>query len=54
MTASVLNQTHNRFRITLVIVVMPTFFQALDLAQPKKDNWVSSPSNFFHFSLLNC
>ena len=50
MTASVLNQTHKRFRIMLFIVVMPTFFLALDIAQPKKkDKWISSPSNFFSF-----
>ena len=31
------------------MIVMPTFFPALDIAHSKKDKWIRSPS---HFSFL--
>ena len=31
------------------VIVMPTFFQALDITHPTKDKWNSSPSHFSSF-----
>ena len=32
--------------------VMSTFFQALDIAQPRKDKWINCPSQFSSFPLV--
>ena len=31
------------------VIVMSTFFQALDIAHPQKDKWIFSPSHFSSF-----
>ena len=35
------------------VTVMPVFFQALDISQPQKDKWISSPSHFSLFLPFN-
>ena len=31
------------------IIILPRFFQALEIAHPEKDKWISSPSHFSSF-----
>ena len=44
--------------VVVLVVVVELCEQALDIAQPKKDKWISSPSHFSSFFtvylLLKC